>query len=329
MICSPAYGPGLHEVAINFQGGSRKILLNVPEDLPAGELVPGVVDWHGYSEAPWYQNLLVGLDEFVDRNKWVGVLPFGTGELFPTETCCPAGCDADCCERGLDLDQQNSCGFNAGSCCGVPGRVDDVGLARYLVDTWLPEQMCVDRELVFALGFSNGGMMTNRAACQASDLFKAVGPVSGNVKFSAEFRSCEPTTPLSWFSVCGDADSVCNVDLESSVKIWAEAQNCDISTDPVVTMGTGTTTCRAYTDCTGPRDSNVTAVVPPRVEWCWVDGLEHEWSGRNRPDRNVPQDPENIDASEFIFGKFEEIVRATRAARREKDNDGKPAASLI
>lgn len=81
--------------------------------------------------------------------------------------------------------------------------------------------------------------MTNRAACEASDLFKAVGPVSGNIRFGNGFNECRPTTPLSWLSICGNADSVCNLDFELAALIWADAMQCDLTSDPVSTLTTG------------------------------------------------------------------------------------------
>jgi hypothetical protein len=36
---------------------------------------------------------------------------------------------------------------------------------------------------VFGTGFSNGGMMANRAGCQAAELFAGVAPVAGNIRY--------------------------------------------------------------------------------------------------------------------------------------------------
>lgn len=47
--------------------------------------------------------------------------------------------------------------------------------------------MCLDASNVFSTGFSNGGMITNRVACQASQLFKGVGPVAGNIRLGGSF----------------------------------------------------------------------------------------------------------------------------------------------
>jgi len=75
--------------------------------------------------------------------------------------------------------------FNAGKCC-APANVmnlDDVGLARALVSQ-LSSQLCIDESKVWAAGFSNGAMMSEVLACQASDVFSAVASVAGVVELS-------------------------------------------------------------------------------------------------------------------------------------------------
>ena len=134
--CTNTYPPGLHEIELESIG--RKFLLAVPDGLPSGggRRVPGVVDWHGYSESPWYQNELVGLEEMMDKYKWIGALPFGTAPL-DTETCCPlVGCDEECCRSGGALSPGNACSFNAGSCCGVGASrdIDDISFARAMIE---------------------------------------------------------------------------------------------------------------------------------------------------------------------------------------------------
>ena len=42
-------------------------------------------------------------------------------------------------------------------------------LTRAMVD-YVEQRTCVDRSLIFASGFSNGGFMSYRLACEAADL---------------------------------------------------------------------------------------------------------------------------------------------------------------
>lgn len=73
--------------------------------------------------------------------------------------------------------------FNAGTCCPPANtlEVDDVGLARSVVGNLLA-QLCIDATRVWATGFSNGAMLSQRLACEAADVFVAVASVSGVVE---------------------------------------------------------------------------------------------------------------------------------------------------
>ena len=295
-----AHGSGLHEVDL---ASGRKFLLAVPEGLPFGRRVPMVLDWHGYSESPYYQNLLVGLEDHLRQIRWIGVLPFGTAE-HPSSTCCPlSGCDEQCCRSGARLDPENACGFNgAGDCCGAARErgVNEVQFAQELID-WAASEMCVDTRYVFSMGFSNGGMLTNHLACKAAQLFRAVAPVAGNLRYNgrpALLDECRPSRSVSWLSFCGADDSVCNSDFEETAQFWSRANNC---TDvvPTPTFVSATTRCETWTSCGGRSF----------VEKCLVQGLAHEWPGRPRPDGSSPaQSPANIDASRYIFSRWSALL---------------------
>merc|ERR1712086_1062893 len=113
--CYETHGPGLHDVELE---SGRHFLLALPKDLPLGKRVPSVLDWHGYSESPFYQNQLIGFEETLSEYGWIGALPFGTS-LFPSPNCCPFAQSIEKCHAGASLDKLNACSFNAGSCCGT------------------------------------------------------------------------------------------------------------------------------------------------------------------------------------------------------------------
>jgi poly(3-hydroxybutyrate) depolymerase len=314
--------------------------LLVPEGLSTSKQAPVVVDVPGFSESPYYQVALTGIREYLDTHKWVGVVPFGTASS-PTDTCCPSGSSTADCLAGKTLDKRNPCSFNAGSCCGAAPsqQVDDVAFAREMVN-YVVKNMCGDSTNVFATGFSNGGMMSNRLGCQAADLFKGVAPVAGNIKagvFQSNFRSCTPSEPTAWISLCGDRDSVCNSDFQKTAEEWAVHNQCNVRSGATPTYNTATTHCFAYSGCAAP------------TEYCTIDGLGHEWPGivrvymsvhigvrdretetreterqsmsfavlihnsypgRMRPDGTSPAQPStNVDATAFVFEKFAAMVQ--------------------
>jgi poly(3-hydroxybutyrate) depolymerase len=79
---------------------------------------------------------------------------------------------------------QNS--WNGGTCCGAAATagLDDVSLIRAIFAE-VAAHLNVDPHRVYATGLSNGGYLSYRLACEASDLFVAIAPVAGAVGTTA------------------------------------------------------------------------------------------------------------------------------------------------
>ena len=73
-------------------------------------------------------------------------------------------------------------GWNEGACCGSAAstNVDDNGFVLAMLQT-LESDYCIDAKRVFSSGFSNGGMLSHRLACELSDRIAAIGPVAGTM----------------------------------------------------------------------------------------------------------------------------------------------------
>lgn len=103
--------------------------------------------------------------------------------------------------------------FNSGMVAHAPiigalpvnGNVDDVGFIRNLIDE-VKNDYSVDKTRVYVTGFSNGGFMTQRLACEAADVLAAVASVSGTR--SDELTSCVMGTKLPMAHFHGTADTV-------------------------------------------------------------------------------------------------------------------------
>ena len=80
--------------------------------------------------------------------------------------------------------------FDAGICCSsVPG---EIAFVERLLDE-LAGRFAIDRRRIFAAGFSNGGFMAYRLACQRSQRFAAVAAVA-----ATELTvPCRPSHPVS------------------------------------------------------------------------------------------------------------------------------------
>ena len=164
--------PGVR--TITSSGRTRRFHLRLPSDGAVRTPVSLVLNLHGLYQAPPLQELLSNLTAKALARGWVVAYPAGIGRSW-----------------------------NAGSCCGRARAegVDDVRFLRKLV-AQLGRELCIDRRRVYATGMSNGGLMSYRLACEASDLFAAVAPVAAVETVAA----CVPrrAVPILAFNGTGD-----------------------------------------------------------------------------------------------------------------------------
>jgi len=129
--------------------------------------------------------------------------------------------------------------WNAGTCCGYAqeNNVDDVGFIRAVLKD-LQTYTSINPKQIYGAGMSNGAMMSYRLACEASNIFAAIGPVSGTLNFSP----CSPTQSVSVIHFHGTDDqhvpyeggigpeSRVDVDFASvqeSLNFWVLFNGCD------------------------------------------------------------------------------------------------------
>lgn len=86
----------------------------------------------------------------------------------------------------------------------APNVATDVAFIRRVVDE-VAAGAPVDRGRVFAVGLSNGGMMSLRLACEAADLFAGVAAVAATMPRVMAER-CRPQRPVSVMLVNGTRD---------------------------------------------------------------------------------------------------------------------------
>lgn len=321
--CSPEYGAGSHLINIDVGSTTRTFVLRVPGNVTVSDGLPAVVAIHGYSANPYYYGLMAGIERFNNDQyfneedptasnphsfeydqagfKWLFATPFGTATT-PSPLCCPSNLTAAQCESGRYLDKGNPCAWNAGSCCGTaPARkVDDVAFIKALAD-WMVTKMCANSDALFATGFSNGAMMTNRLGCELSGTFRAIAPFDGPIKAGGDFKGCTPDHPISVVQYCGTADSVCTGGMSSTMSTWAKANGCSLTTAETYTSATSK--CTQFTGC-----KNGTI-----VEQCLILGLNHNFAGHLRPGYAAGsgfgyQPATNMDGFRYFMNRFSTLL---------------------
>jgi polyhydroxybutyrate depolymerase len=250
-----------------------------------------VLSFHGSNSNGQIQLEFTAMNETADREGFVVVYPFGTGER----------------ERLLF--------WNAGNCCGFAHRhnVDDVGFVRALLQH-LHSEINIDTARVYAAGMSNGAMMAYRLASEAADVFAAVAAVAGTMGT----ETCHPSRPVSVIHFHGTNDefvpvggglgrrSVTGTDhfsVEHSIRAWVDANGCPpepVGTPLQNTQDDGTSTSR-YVYGPGHELSEVVLYL--------IDGAGHIWPGRPPRPHYLGKTTYNILANDLIWDFFQRHVR--------------------
>lgn len=187
--------------------------------------------------------------------------------------------------------------FNSGMILDVPflgqipinSDVNDVGFISALIDTVMSTNN-IDGNRIYATGFSNGGFMTQRLACELTHRFSAVASVSGTR--AQAFPACGAGTYLPVIHFHGDADSVVRLDgfvssgaigdylgitVDSLLNYWAAANQATISSQTIVH---GDSNSNLYAESTFYKDNNDKTVL----QYCLIYGGEHRYYGYNSTD---------------------------------------------
>lgn len=202
--CQPAllHAAGNFNETLASGGLSRTYILHVPAGYDGSKRVPLVLAYHGWTMFADQFAAYDGFDAAADKAGFAVVTPNGTGNPQAWNTA------------------------------GVAGGADDIEFTKDLLAK-AEAEVCVDEDRVYAAGFSLGGGMALRVACELSDRIAAVGAVA------AVYPSCTAAVPLVAFH--GTSDPVVPFEggqtgatgalvlpvVRRSVSEWARALGCD------------------------------------------------------------------------------------------------------
>jgi polyhydroxybutyrate depolymerase len=229
--------PGNHARTLEHDGLQRAYTIHVPSGLDPELGAPLLFNLHGYLSNPVQQEQWTAMNASADPRGWITVYPTGT---------------------------DNS--WNAGVCCGDASAngVDDVGFLRAVVDA-VADELCIDRARVHATGMSNGGYMSNRLACEASDVFASVAPVAG----ALALVDCAPPRPVSVLAMHGVQDPLVAYELdEAAVAAWVNLDGCDPTPEQIEFEGG---THQIWSGCSD--DVAVEFYTLDPMGHCWPSGL--------------------------------------------------------
>ncbi len=111
----------------------------------------------------------------------------------------------------------------------------------------LASRYCVDTKRVFAVGFSQGGFMTNTLGCERASVFRALAPVAGWGPNASAPTCSNATASHPLLQTQGTADTTVSPALgESTRDFWRARNGCQATTQPSTTYGSG---CVEYQGC--------------------------------------------------------------------------------
>jgi polyhydroxybutyrate depolymerase len=237
----PGRYKGKSRQTVQIGWGTREFVYYAPRDLDPNQPTPLVIVSHGFLMSGEEMYNMTGFKELADQEGFVAVFPDGGG-LMPWNV-------------GAGV---NGWGFAVGA------THDDQTFIDRIID-FVAADRCLDRDHVFAAGFSMGGYFSNELGCLRNDI-AGIAPHSGG---GHDLRRCRTQRkPVIIFH--GTADWL--IYYQNGVEMrdrWVQRNGCSRQTDKQRVKGG---TCEWNRGC--PEDGQVVL--------CSFDGLTHSWAGGNR-----------------------------------------------
>ena len=178
VLCSLSHG---QQVEIDSNGDDRSFLINLPSN--TNDPVPLVFILHGLGEtgALWY-----GVASYIASQGIVTVRP----------------------ESGTFLNNSGTGNVKLWNAILDSTRYDDVQFISDIIDYMLMNYDFIDYSKIYVLGYSNGGYMAYRLACDLSYRITAFSSVAGNMFLDDEFDCIDQNRDIPIFHVHGTEDPI-------------------------------------------------------------------------------------------------------------------------
>jgi len=181
--------------------------------------------------------------------------------------------------------------------------VDDVGFIDALIDT-MSNSYSIDLERVYACGYSNGGMMSYKLACQLSHRIAAIASVGGCISTNTA-ANFNPLRTMPILEIHGTSDPWVPINgstgwhsVDQTLSYWTSFNDCiqvDTTILPDLDPTDGCTVEKiSYTNCSD--NSNV-------VYYKVING-GHTWPGAGPPGYSAGNTNQDINAGVEIWNFF-------------------------
>ncbi|MDB5987019.1 MAG: hypothetical protein JWR16_2072 [Nevskia sp.] len=205
--------------------------------------------------------------------------------------------------------------YGSGSIIGLTTPlIDDVGFLSALI-TKSVNDYSLDATRIYMAGYSNGGLMTMRFACDHPEQIAAGGNVARVTMKSSDSKACKPKLPTPMLLVNGTADPVSTYDgtkllgvtatlsAPATAAFWAKLDGC--AATPV-----GSTLADAIADGTTVHlDTFSGCTALDEVDFYTVNGGGHTWPGSIGFSPGLGITSEDFDATSLLWSFFQRFSR--------------------
>lgn len=169
-------------VTWDYDGATRKYIQYVPPVYDGSEAVPLILALHGLGDnVNNFQG--VGFQLVADTANFIVVYPEALPDPFTGGNAWNSGAGIS----GISLN----------------ANIDDVGFLNAVIDS-ISENFNIDQNRIYATGFSMGGFMSNRLACELNNRISSIASVAGTV---GGVLTCNPGTELPVCHIHGTSDT--------------------------------------------------------------------------------------------------------------------------
>lgn len=147
------------EKTITVKKVQRKYRLHLPKNYDESKEYPLVINFHSYTSDPRLTELITGFSRKADAEGFIVVYPYGT-----------------------KLKRFTPYSWNADFCCGIAQEkeVNDVAFVDTLISQ-LSNDYSINDNKVYAVGFSNGGMLVNKLGTELDSRFAALATIGSSI----------------------------------------------------------------------------------------------------------------------------------------------------
>jgi len=265
--------------SLEHQGYKRKYIVHIPPAYTSGSSIPLVLTLHGGSGNYLSVQGFTEMNLVSNQNGFLSVYPQGYAQALYGGYTWADG-------RGTSADNAN---------------IDDVGFISKLIDT-LAADYNIDTSKIYVCGFSNGGFMTQRLACEIPKRFAAVGGLGCSMDTNL-IQSCNPlkAVPMAYFSGTADPEVPYNggsmnnplvtpiVPVDTAVQFWVNNNNCQ-NAEPLVNIpdsipeDSSTVELYKYTDCDCNADFYFYKIINGGHTWPGVPVPQYPQLGNTNED---------------------------------------------